>query len=127
MHKTISTPNAPGAIGPYSQAILAKKGDLLFISGQIPISPISMAVESQEVGEQTKQVLNNLFAILKAAGGSAHNITKTTVYLKSMDDFAKVNQVYQEYFSEHHPARVCVEVARLPKDVLVEIDAIAVI
>lgn len=126
MHKKIHTDEAPAAVGPYSQAIEAKCGSLIFISGQIPLDPKTMKVESTDVREQTKQVLKNLQAVLKAAKVSENAVVKTTVYLKNMDDFSLVNEEYEKFFSEHKPARACVEVARLPRDVLVEIDAIAV-
>lgn len=127
MHKKISTLDAPKAIGPYSQAIIASGSKMLFISGQIPLDPKTMQVESTEVVAQTRLVLKNLQAILKEAQADISSVVKTTVYLKSMDDFAKVNEEYEKLFTHHKPARVCIEVARLPRDVLVEIDAIAVI
>lgn len=126
MHKAITTDNAPKAIGPYSQAILAKGQNILFISGQIPLSPLSMKVESIDIKSQTRQALDNLFAILKAADLELNDIVKTTIYLKDMNDFSLVNEIYEEYFKSHKPARACVEVARLPRDVLVEIDAVAI-
>lgn len=125
MHKKIHTDEAPAAFGPYSQAIEAKVSSLVFVSGQIPLDPKTMKVLSNDVREQTKVVLKNLDAILKAAQCSANSVVRATVYLKNMDDFSLVNEEYEKYFSEHKPARVCVEVARLPRDVLVEIDAIA--
>ncbi len=125
MISKISTEKAPAAVGPYSQAIVA--GGLVFVSGQIPLNPTTMKVETQDVRAQTKVVLNNLNEVLQAAGVQRQNVVKTTVYLKSMDHFALVNEEYEHYFSEHKPARACVEVARLPRDVLVEIDAIAVL
>ena len=121
--KTISTSNAPAAIGPYSQAIEA--GNTLYISGQIPLCPIKMEIVSQDVQAQTHQCMQNLKAILETAGYSFQNVVKCGIFLKSMDDFALVNEVYAEYFSKHKPARFCVEVSRLPRDVQVEIDAIA--
>jgi 2-iminobutanoate/2-iminopropanoate deaminase len=122
----ISTVNAPSAIGPYSQAVRA--GNLLFVSGQIPIDPSTGAIiEDKTIEAQTRRVLQNLVAIVEAAGGSAQSIVKTTVFLKSMDDFAKMNAVYGGFFSSAAPARATVEAARLPRDVSVEIDCIAVI
>jgi 2-iminobutanoate/2-iminopropanoate deaminase len=122
----ISTVNAPSAIGPYSQAVRA--GNLLFVSGQIPIDPATGAIiEDKTIEGQTRRVLQNLVAIVEAAGGSAQSIVKTTVFLKSMDDFAKMNAVYGGFFSSAAPARATVEAARLPRDVSVEIDCIAVI
>jgi 2-iminobutanoate/2-iminopropanoate deaminase len=126
MHKYINTDQAPKAVGPYSQAILASGQQILFISGQIPLDPVTMKVEAQDVRAQTKVVLKNLLAVLNEAGANIRTVTKATVYIKNMDDFATINEEYEKVFSEHKPARACVEVARLPKDVLVEIDAIAV-
>jgi 2-iminobutanoate/2-iminopropanoate deaminase len=126
MLKKICTDDAPRAIGPYSQGFEAT-GKLIFVSGQIPLCPKTLVIESTDIKDQTHQVLTNLEAILKAAGADFHHVAKATVYLKNMDDFAAVNEVYCQYFVEHWPARVCVEVARLPKDALVEIDAIAVL
>jgi 2-iminobutanoate/2-iminopropanoate deaminase len=126
MRKKIFTDQAPEALGPYSQAIAVSGQNLLFISGQIPLNPQSMKVESDNVIGQTKQVLKNLEAILYAAQTNVDAVVKTTVYLKNIDDFVAVNAEYEKFFADHKPARVCVEVARLPKDVLVEIDAIAV-
>jgi len=121
----ISTQNAPQPIGPYSQAI--RLGNLLFTSGQIAIDPISGELVPSSVAEQTHRVLKNLTAVLKAAGTDLNSVVKTTIYLKNMNDFAKVNEVYAEYFYQTAPARSTVEVNRLPKDVLVEIDCIAAI
>jgi 2-iminobutanoate/2-iminopropanoate deaminase len=124
--QVISTTNAPSAIGPYSQAIRA--GNLLFVSGQIPIDPDKGAViEDKSIQAQTRRVLQNLLAIVEAAGGSAHSIVKTTVFLRDMSDFAEMNAVYSVFFSSSPPARSTVEAARLPRDVSVEIDCIAVI
>ncbi|MCA9507697.1 MAG: Rid family detoxifying hydrolase [Myxococcales bacterium] len=127
MLKKIESEHAPKAIGPYSQAIVAQGAKMVFVSGQIPMDPQSGKVEAQGIAEQSKVVLKNLLAILKEAGVCQNYVAKTTVYLKSMDDFVQMNEEYEKVFCEHKPARVCVEVARLPKDVLVEIDAIAVI
>jgi len=121
--ETISTDKAPGAIGPYSQAI--KVGDLVFCSGQIPIDPVTGEFVSQDVAEQTKQVLKNLSAVLEAAGSSLGKVVKTTVFLADMGDFAAMNDVYAEFFSENKPARATVQAARLPRDARVEIDCIA--
>jgi len=121
--ETISTDKAPGAIGPYSQAI--KVGDLVFCSGQIPIDPVTGEFVSQDVAEQTKQVLKNLSAVLEAAGSGLGKVVKTTVFLADMGDFAAMNDVYAEFFSENKPARATVQVARLPRDARVEIDCIA--
>ncbi len=121
--KIIYTDKAPKAIGPYSQAVLM--GDLLFVSGQIPLDPETMTIVSDDVKLQTHQVLKNLQAILNEAGMSLENVVKTTVYIKDMNDFAAINEVYAEYFTTNKPARACIEVARLPKDVKVEIELIA--
>ena len=121
--ETISTDKAPGAIGPYSQAI--KVGDLVFCSGQIPIDPATGEFVSQDVAEQTKQVLKNLSAVLEAAGSSLGKVVKTTVFLADMGDFAAMNDVYAEFFSENKPARATVQAARLPRDARVEIECIA--
>lgn len=124
MKKIISTENAPAAIGPYSQAV--KAGGMLFISGQIPVIPASGEVAPGGVESQTKQSLENVMAILKSEGLTAAAVVKTTVFIKDMNDFQKINAVYAQYFSQDAPARACVEVAKLPKDVLVEVEAIAV-
>lgn len=124
MKKIISTTKAPAAIGPYSQAVEAN--GFVFVSGQIPIDPLSGNLISGDIKEQTQQVLKNVSAILEAAGLSFKNIVKTTCMLKNMDDFVDFNQVYAETFKENPPARAAFEVARLPKDVLIEIEAIAV-
>ena len=122
----ISTPDAPSAIGPYSQAIRA--GNMLFVSGQIPINPSTgKLIEDTAIQAQTKRVLDNMLAIVQAAGGSADNIVRTTVFLKDMNDFAEMNSVYAEYFQSAPPARSTVQAARLPRDVSVEIDCIAII
>ncbi|MBR6755389.1 MAG: RidA family protein [Peptococcaceae bacterium] len=124
MKQVIHTNEAPQAIGPYSQAIMA--GNMLFISGQIPVVPATGEIVSADVEEQTKQCLENLKAVLAAAEMTLDNVVKTSVFIKNMDDFGKINGVYAQYFQENCPARACVEVARLPKDVQVEIEAIAV-
>jgi 2-iminobutanoate/2-iminopropanoate deaminase len=127
MNKTvISTSDAPSAIGPYSQAIRA--GDLLFVSGQIPIDPATgKLIDQTDIKAQTHRVLENLTAILRAAGASIDSVVRTTVFLRNMSDFADMNSVYAEYFRTAPPARSTVEAARLPRDVSVEIDCIAVI
>lgn len=121
--KIIDTKNAPAAIGPYSQAVWA--GDLLFTSGQIPLDPATGQVVPGSVEDQARQSLNNLEAVLKAAGLSMADVVKATVFIKDMNDFPKINEVYATFFPQPCPARSCVEVARLPKDVLVEIEAVA--
>lgn len=122
----ISTTNAPLAIGPYSQAV--RTGNLLFVSGQIPIDPATgNLIEDKTIEAQTKRVLLNLIAIVQAAGGSAQSIVKTTVYLKDMADFAAMNSVYGTFFIAAAPSRATVEASRLPKDVSIEIDCIAAI
>lgn len=119
----IETANAPKPIGPYSQAV--KLGDLLFCSGQVPIEPVSGNVIATDIEGQTKQVMKNLEAVLAEAGMKFSNVVKTTIFLKSMHDFPKVNAIYAEYFPKNPPARSTVEVSKLPKDVLVEIECIA--
>jgi 2-iminobutanoate/2-iminopropanoate deaminase len=123
MREIISTKEAPEAIGPYSQAI--KANGLIFTSGQIAIDPTTQQVVAGDVSVQTERVLRNVAAILEAAGSGLHQVVRSTVFLKSMNDFAAMNAVYGKYFSGKPPARSTVEVARLPKDVLVEIDVIA--
>jgi len=125
MLKIISTAEAPQAIGPYSQAICAN--GFVFVSGQIPINPKNSEILRGTVTEQTDQVLRNLQTILKEAGSSLEKVVKTTVYLSSMSDFEEMNKKYAEYFSSTKPARATVEVGKLPKDVSVEIDAVAII
>ena len=119
--KIIQTPKAPAAIGPYSQAIIA--GDLLFTSGQIPLRADSSLVDG-DITEQTLQVMANLKAVIEAAGADLSKVIKTTVFLKNLDDFAAMNKVYGDIFGNHAPARSTVQVAKLPRDVLVEIEAI---
>ncbi len=121
--EVISTPNAPKAIGPYSQAI--KANGFLFISGQVCFDPATGNLISGGIQEQTEQVIKNLSAILQAAGSGLERVVKTTVYLKNMSEFAQMNEVYGKFFPSAPPARSTVEVARLPKDVAVEIDVIA--
>jgi 2-iminobutanoate/2-iminopropanoate deaminase len=125
MRDVVITEHAPQAIGPYSQAI--KAGGFVFVSGQIPIDPTTGLIAQSEVAAQTDRVLQNLKAILTAAGTSLDNVVKTTVFLKSMGDFAAMNEVYARFWKKAPPARSTVEVSRLPKDVLVEIDVIALI
>ncbi len=121
-HRVIATSAAPKAIGPYSQAIQA--GDLTFLSGQIPLDPATGEVVAGDVTAQTRQVMANLLAVVAAAGHRREEIVKCTIYLKDFNHFQAVNAVYSEALGGHHPARATVEVARLPRDVLVEIDAI---
>ena len=121
--QAISSPDAPKAIGPYSQAVRA--GQLLFASGQIPLDPSSGTVVDGDVAAQSRRVMDNLAAVLQAGGLSFADVVRTTVFLADMNDFAAVNAVYGEYFSEPYPARATVQVARLPRDVKVEIDLIA--
>jgi 2-iminobutanoate/2-iminopropanoate deaminase len=122
--KVIQTNQAPAAIGPYSQGIIVN--NLFYSSGQIPLTAEGSLVTG-DIKEQAHQVFKNLQAVLEAAGASLETVVKTTVFIKNMDDFAALNEVYGEYFSTHKPARSCVEVARLPKDVLVEIEVIALV
>ncbi len=123
MKKVISTDKAPAAIGPYSQAIEAN--GFVFASGQIPVDPATGQIP-EGVEAQTRQSLENVVNLLAAAGVKPEDVVKTTVFIKDMNDFAKVNAIYAEYFKSDCPARACVEVARLPKDALVEVEAIAV-
>ncbi len=122
--QVIKTSNAPEAIGPYSQAIVA--GDFVFVAGQIPLDPASMEIVGSDIAEQTERVMKSLTAVLESAGASLRTVAKTTVYLASMSDFPAMNEVYARHFGDHKPARATVEAGGLPKAVLVEIDAIAV-
>ena len=124
MKEIIRTSEAPEPIGPYSQAIRAN--GFVFVSGQIPIRPETGSVAEGDIAVQTHQAIRNLSAVLKAAGSGTDRVVKTTVFLSNLDDFPKFNQIYQEYFSEAKPARATVQAARLPKEVLVEIEAIAI-
>ncbi|MGI9054686.1 MAG: RidA family protein [Pyrinomonadaceae bacterium] len=121
----ISTEKAPGAIGPYSQAV--KTENMVFCSGQIPIDVATGEFVSDDVAEQTRQVLKNLTAVLEAAGKSLNKVVKTTVFLADMNDFAVMNEIYAEFFSENKPARATVQAAGLPKNARVEIDCIALV
>jgi len=121
--KTVHTSAAPAAIGPYSQAIIS--GNLVFTAGQIPLDPASGDLVGSDIREQTTRVLENLKAILEQAGASLQTVVKTTVYLADMSEFAAMNEVYASYFGDHKPARSTVQAARLPRDVRVEIDAVA--
>jgi len=125
MKEIISTESAPGAIGPYSQAI--KANGMLFCSGQIPIDPATGEFVSGGVAEQTEQVFKNLIAVLEAGGSSLENVVKTTVFLADMGEFAVMNEVYGRYFDSNKPARATVQAARLPRDAKVEIDCIALV
>lgn len=122
--KVITSKNAPGAIGPYSQAVAA--GGLLFVSGQIPLQPATGSMP-EGVREQTAQSLENIKSIVQEAGASMEDIVKTTIFLKDLNDFAVVNEVYSTFFAGHYPARSTVQIARLPKDAAVEIEAIAIL
>ena len=123
MREIIETKNAPAPIGPYSQAIRAN--GFVFISGQIPIRPDTGTVVEGGIAAQTHQVMRNLRAILESAGTGLDNVVKTTVYLSNLDDFSEFNRVYGEYFADARPARATVQVTRLPKEVLVEVEATA--
>lgn len=125
MKEIISTENAPSAIGPYSQAV--KTGNMVFVSGQIPIDPKTGEFVSNNVAEQTEQVLKNLAAVLEAAGSNISNVVKTTVFLADMNDFAAMNEVYAKFFSDNKPARATVQAARLPRDARVEIECVALV
>lgn len=123
MKKVISTDKAPKAIGPYSQAI--EFNNMVYTSGVIPVNPETNELVTGSIELQAEQAIKNLAALLVEAGSSVDNVIKTTVFIKDMNDFAKVNEIYATYFTKDCPARSCVEVARLPKDVLIEIEAIA--
>jgi 2-iminobutanoate/2-iminopropanoate deaminase len=123
MRRAVSTPTAPQAIGPYSQGVRA--GDLLFVSGQVPIDPATGAIIDGDIRAQTHRVMKNLGEILTAGGASYDTVVRTTVFLADMNDFAAMNEVYGSYFSQPAPARATVQVSRLPKDARIEIDLIA--
>ena len=124
--EVIETDKAPQAIGPYSQAI--KTEDSVYLSGQIPINPdTNELIENNNIQAQTERVLKNIEAILKEIGLDLTNIVKTSLYIDDMDDFVKINEIYSEFFKEHKPARSCVEVSRLPKDVGIEAEVVAVL
>ena len=123
MKQAISSPNAPKAIGPYSPAVRA--GQLLFVSGQVPLDPATGHMVEGGIAEQTRRVLDNIGALLKAADRCFADVVRTTIFLADMNDFGAVNDIYGQYFSEPYPARATVQVARLPKDARVEIDVIA--
>ena len=125
MRQAVSTPSAPAAIGPYSQAI--KAGNLLFLSGQVPIDPATGQLVADDIAQQTRRVFENLGAILEAAGLSFDAVVRTTVYLLDMNEFAAMNEVYATFFSAPAPARATVQVSRLPRDARVEIDAVAML
>ncbi len=126
MRKKIYTENAPAPIGPYSQAMIGS-GCFLFTAGQIPIDPASGQIVTGDIKAQTNQVLKNLAAILEAGGATLQTVLKTTVYLTDMNEFAGMNEVYGEFFSDSPPARTTVQVSRLPRDVKVEIEALALV
>jgi 2-iminobutanoate/2-iminopropanoate deaminase len=121
--QVISTPNAPAAIGPYSQAV--RVGNLVFVSGQIPLDPATGQLVGGDIGVQTEQVLENLAAILEAAGSSLAQVVKATVYLRDLGEFGRMNEVYAKFFRENPPARATVQVARLPREAALEIDVVA--
>ena len=121
----INTNNAPEAIGPYNQAIVVKDAGLVYTSGQLGLDPGTGDLVTAEIVAQTEQVLKNLQAVLEAAGSGLDKIIKTTVFLANMDDFSTVNRIYGQFFDSHQPARSAVQVARLPKDALIEIEAVA--
>ena len=127
MKQAIQTDNAPAAIGPYSQAVKVQGRTMLFCSGQIPLDPKTMGVVGTTAADQCQQVMENLAAVLDKAGADFSDVVKTTIFLADMNDFAAVNEMYATYFDADPPARATVQVARLPKDVRVEIEAIAVL
>ncbi|MBW6464135.1 MAG: RidA family protein [Firmicutes bacterium] len=122
-HEYVNTEHAPGAVGPYSQAV--KVGSMVFVSGQLPLDPASGEMVGADAATQAAQCMKNILAILETEWLNASDIIKATIYLKNMNDFASVNEVYATFFNGKYPARVCIEVAGLPKDALVEIDAVA--
>lgn len=124
--KIISTDQAPAAIGPYSQGVVAE-GSLIFTAGQIPINPKTGELVRGDIQTQSRQVLDNLKAVLEASGAGLENVVKTTVFLSDMNDFAAMNEIYAEYFPQNPPARSAVQVARLPKDVRIEVECVAVV
>jgi 2-iminobutanoate/2-iminopropanoate deaminase len=123
MQRAIQTSNAPQAIGPYSQAVVIDR--FVFASGQIPINPATGEIAGSDIESQTRQVLQNLKAVLEASGANLAKVVKTTVFIRNMEDFPKVNSIYGEFFSQPYPARSTIEVSRLPRDVLIEIEAVA--
>ena len=123
MKKAIKTDQAPKAIGPYSQGIMA--GGFIFVSGQIPLDPVKGEIVGQTIEEQAHQVFKNLRAILQAAGSSLNEVVKATVFLADMNDFSRMNEVYAQYFSEPYPARAAFQVARLPREAKIEVEVIA--
>lgn len=125
MKTIISTPKAPAAIGPYSQAVLVN--GMLFASGVIPIDPETNTLVEGDATVQARQAIGNLKNLIEASGSSMDKVVKTTVFIKDMNDFGKINDIYKDFFTSDFPARSCVEVARLPKDVLIEIEAIATV
>ena len=125
MTEIINTKDAPAAVGPYSQAV--KKGNMIFVSGQIPFDPETMELVSDDIKEQTEQSLKNVKAILAAAGATLDNVVKTRIYLDDMEQFCNVNEVYARFFNSKLPARVCMEVSRLPKDVKIEVEVTAIV
>ncbi len=124
MIQRVHSKEAPEPIGPYSQAVVA--GGLVFVSGQIGINPKTNKMVSDRIEEQTEMAISNIIAILRSAGLGVENVIKTTIFLKDMSDFQKVNGVYEKYFGRHKPARACVGVSELPKGALVEIEAVAI-
>ena len=123
--KALHTANAPAAIGPYSQAVQA--GDTIYVSGQLPVDPATGEFAGDDIASQTKQSLENICAVLASAGAGMENIVKTTVFLKDMEEFGAMNEVYARYFPSDCPARAAIQVGRLPKDARVEIEAVAVL
>lgn len=127
MNKTIiNTPDAPAAIGPYAQGVTAE-GRMIFVSGQLPVDPATGAIAGEDIATQTQQSLKNVLAVLAATGAGAEHVVKTTVFLQDMNEFSQMNAVYATFFTDAPPARAAVQVARLPKDARVEIEAIAVL
>lgn len=125
MRKVVATKEAPDAVGPYSQAIIAPAGEMVFTAGQVALNPATMTLVGSTAAEQAEQVMKNLTAVLKASGCGFEDVVKTTIFILTMDDFAAVNQVYSRFFSESYPARSTVAVSQLPKEARVEIEMIA--
>ncbi len=123
----IHTDKAPGAIGPYSQGVVSMTGKLLFTAGQIPFDPETGALAGEDIKTQTEQALKNVQAVVEAGGSDLNHVLKTTVFLENMNDFAVMNEVYASFFKDNPPARSAVEVSRLPKEVLIEIECVAVV
>lgn len=122
----LATKDAPGAVGPYSQGVKANAGEIIFVSGQLPIDPNNGELSTGDIQKETKLCLNNIEAVVKAGGASKEDIVKVNLFVKDIEDFSVINQAYAEFFGDHKPARALVEVARIPKDANIEIEAVAI-